>query len=122
MLTREEYEKTLVRMFDNIRGEKYRGDKSCEGVNCADCPFNDEDCYMSNAFEAIEIVEKWGKEHPVTTMEDKFIEVFGRKPIDEKGCYCCPSNLGYKLACYPSCRECTNKFWKSEYVPPKKGE
>ena len=65
MLTREEYEKTLVRMFDNIRGEKYRGDKSCEGVNCADCPFNDEDCYMSNAFEAIEIVENGVKNIPL---------------------------------------------------------
>lgn len=123
MLTREEYEKTLIRMFDSIRTDGIcKGAKSCDGADCECCPLNVIDCSrVENIFKVIEIVEEWGKEHPVVTMEDKFVEVFGQRPTDENGNYCCPDNLGLKRVCdFNSCNECVNKFWKSEYIPPKK--
>lgn len=124
MLTREEYEKTLIRMFDSVRtNDEDKGDKSCRGVACEKCPCKDlGDCSIYDAFEAIEIVEKWGKEHPIMTMEDKFVEVFGHKPIHEKyeNC-CCPASLGYKVGCgLKTCEECSKNFWKSEYKAPKR--
>jgi len=125
MLTREEYEKTLIRMFDSMRvNDEHKGEKSCEDVPCESCPFSRMECRAANPFESIEIVEKWGKEHPLITMEDKFIEMFGHKPVDDSGYYVCPSSIGFNLDCNNSvtCKECTNKFWKMEYIPPKKGK
>ena len=99
MISREEYEKTFVRMMDSIR-ENGKGRANCNGVDCTSCPFSIECAKddQSNPFKAAffcEIVEQWGKEHPVITNGKKFEEVFGMrryenecfKPISEK-CAC----------------------------------
>lgn len=72
--------------------------------------------------EAIAIVQKWGEEHPVKTLTDKFFEVFPNAPkrIAEFGFpEICPSALGYKTTeCYGSNRNC-RKCWSQPYIEPK---
>lgn len=63
MMNKEEYKKEIVRMWDSVRAT-YVGDKKCMGVICEECALYGIDCGNStNAFEMIEIVEKWSKEH-----------------------------------------------------------
>ena len=88
-MTKEEYKENLIRMWDSLR-------------------------IMSNAYEAIEIVENWAKEHPVKTNMDKFEEVFGFRPnvfLDGEEITVC--NGYYKL---------DDTFWNAEYMPTKEGE
>ena len=68
MMTKEEYKRELIRMWDTHRDEGRRGYERCHGVKCEECPLyplNTAFCENSvNAFEIIEEVEKWSKEHP----------------------------------------------------------
>lgn len=70
MIDKETYKRELVRMWDSMRDDKYKGRNNCEGVICSECQFcdindNDNDCYEPiNAVEMVEAVEKWSKEHP----------------------------------------------------------
>lgn len=43
MLTEQEYQKNLLRMFDSIRSA-HKGAKGCIGVKCSDCPINGKVC------------------------------------------------------------------------------
>lgn len=62
-MNKEEYKKEIVRMWDSLRVNDV-GNKKCMGVICEECPLYDINCESStNAFEMIEIVEKWSKEH-----------------------------------------------------------
>lgn len=125
-MTKEEYQRDLIRMFDSLRNE-CKGKKNCGGINCRDCPFDRKVCNADietfHAHEAIEIVENWAKEHPVKTNADKFIEVFGveHDPINacikhNVKCGNCPY-YNYDGTC-----DVTNRFWNAEYKPTKEGE
>ena len=76
MLTREEYKETLIRMWDSTRTE-YKGDDDCDGVECSKCPVEPV-CSgtFRSAYDAIDFVEKWGKEHPIKTNGVEFLKVF----------------------------------------------
>ena len=65
MMDKEEYKREIVRMWDSIRDDEYKGTETCTGVNdCGGCPLNNIKCgESSKAFEMIEAVEKWSKEH-----------------------------------------------------------
>ena len=66
MLNKDTYKRELVRMWDSIRTEN-KGDDTCYGVSCEDCPLDQFEyaCSCSNsAFETVEVVERWSKEHP----------------------------------------------------------
>ena len=96
MIDKETYKRELIRMFDSIRDDKYKGYKvhleydydiaatcECSGVrSCEECALYGVDCGSSiNAFEMIEAVEKWSKEHPpkkfkVSRMEYDFLEPY----------------------------------------------
>lgn len=79
MITKEEYQKTIVRMWDSIRGDNSRGAVDCDGVLCIECPMCERDvCNLSkyNAYDMIAIVEEWGKEHPIKTNGIKFLETY----------------------------------------------
>ena len=127
MITKEEYQRNLIRMFDSIR-RTHKGEETCKGVECNNCPFYEEVCStegiegaLFHSYEVIEIVEQWAKEHPIVTNAMKFKEVFG-KEIRKDSCV----NLGVK------CRDCDysedgecdvrNRFWNAEYNPTKEGE
>ena len=65
MMDERTYKKEIVRMWDTMRDDKYKGIESCSGVNdCGGCPLNNIKCGESfNAFEMIKAVEKWSREH-----------------------------------------------------------
>ena len=69
-MTKEEYKREFVRMMDSMRDESI-GEPNCHGVHCDDCPFNEKVCNSPSrvgriflAFDVIEIVENWSREHP----------------------------------------------------------
>ena len=66
MMTKEEYKKEIVRMFNSLRDDRLKEDDDCSGVQCCEqCALYGIDCGNSTkAFEMIEAVEKWAKEHP----------------------------------------------------------
>ena len=115
MMTKEEYQRNIVRMFDSLRTE-YKGKRNCDGIECNNCPFNGKVCNVGkllfSSFEAIEIVENWAKENPIQTNAEKFREVFGTKP----SLYTCVNDINcedckyYGDVCYV--REL---FWDVEY-------
>lgn len=122
-MTKEEYKRNLIRMFDSIRDE-FKGEENCAGVGCGyNCPFFMKVCGIGqvkfHVYEAIEVVEKWAKEHPIVTNAMKFKEVFG---VDYDAMNSC-INHGVK------CRDCDysedgecdayNRFWSTEYKPKK---
>ena len=125
-----QYQKDLVRMWDSLR-DKHNDAPTCVDVNCEACPlrdccFGDDGNISFNAEKSIEIVTQWAKDHPVTTNEDKFKEDWGNKPSSIGGIYLCPSYFGFDkckkpfgVSCGKACEKCKEKFWKSEYKPPK---
>lgn len=86
MLTKEEYQKTLVRMWDSVR-DNYddMGKPSCAGVSCRKCPLylNNDVCESKiyNAYDIISIVEKWGKEHPIKTNGSIYLKAFPNSDV-----------------------------------------
>lgn len=64
MIDKETYKKELIRMWDTCRDKESgnKGELSCAGVTCDECPL---ECCGSvvYAYETIEAVEKWSKEH-----------------------------------------------------------
>lgn len=71
MIDEETYKRELIRMWDILRGDEYKGKGSCDGVYCGDCPLSAQDDFVNdtctnniNAFKVIKIVEKWAKENP----------------------------------------------------------
>lgn len=117
MMTTEEYKENLIRMWDSLR-TRYKGENCCAGVTCTDCPCHNGICdngsIMSNAYEAIDLVENWVKEHPIVTNADKFKEVFGldmapiHSCVSSKSCENC--EYTYDGACAVS-----KLFWDAEY-------
>ena len=78
MMTKEEYKKTLIRMWDSAREEDTKGEYNCNSVECEKCPIESM-CgsgvvNMRNAHEIIEFVEKWAKEHPIETNGSRFLK------------------------------------------------
>lgn len=72
--------------------------------------------------DVIEIVEQWGKDHPILTRFDKFKEVFGREPrYYSNGTLICPRTFtNDDMGCRSHlCDGCCEKFWNGEYIPPK---
>ena len=131
MLDKETFKKEYIRMMDSIRPDRCKGGMNCHGVNCVECNLNviccNDKSNIYQAFETIEIVEKWTKENPVMTIADKFEEVFGVVPdlAELNGAKWCPHCMGfgnYNEYCSGSCSACKAQFWNSEYKEPKKNE
>ena len=62
MIDKETYKKELKRMFDSLSG----GNKSTDrcGIKCSQCPLKKICNNNIYAFDIIEAVENWSKEHP----------------------------------------------------------
>ncbi len=71
--------------------------------------------------EVVEIVERWGKEHPRKTRQSKLLKLF---PRAEKGAdgivQFCPQELDSSLPCpqcqlgRSNCDDCRKKYWLEE--------
>lgn len=90
MITKEEYKKTLIRMWDSVR-KMDKGTDSCSCVGCEECPVNPvcdnhtvSPVNLMNAYEIIESVEKWAKEHPIETNGSRFLKNYPK--ADVYGC------------------------------------
>lgn len=128
MMTKEEYKENLIRMWDSVRKNECKGQITCLGVRCEDCPLNWEVCQCSshsvdvlNVYKAIEAVENWAEQHPIVTNAEKFREVFGMEKLPFYSCI-------YTNA---DCRDCEHfigmgckangDFWNAEYKGKTEG-
>ena len=65
MMTKEEYKKELVRMWNTLRDDRYKIYNACNGVSCSKCPLHGIGCSEPlSSYEIVEIIKKWSKEHP----------------------------------------------------------
>ena len=70
--------------------------------------------------EAVEIAEKWAKEHPVKTHQSVFLKMFPNVILNDKGQPgFCPKLLdtAYKpvgSCCLDICQRCMDNFWGQE--------
>lgn len=78
-----EYQKTLIRMWDNLREDEDKmGKPNCDGVLCEKCPLygNGKLCGSSRtsykAYEIIARVEEWAEYHPARTNGTEFLKNF----------------------------------------------
>lgn len=82
-------------------------------------------CYgytKSHPAEAVEIVERWAKEHPRKTRQSEFLKMFPRANLtDGWGIDICPRNIDMELKCPYSddgmimyCADCQKKYWLAE--------
>lgn len=103
----------------------------CEALNshCEECGLsyvNNKTDHVCGDFikrhseEAVAIVEKWAKEHPRKTRQEKFLEMFPKTNVDANNVITiCPHEtcIGYKCdlkwgeSTEPKCRECRKKYW-----------
>lgn len=70
--------------------------------------------------KAVEIVERWAKDHPVRTLQSVFLERYPNATIDKDGSIgICPAAIEAK-SCYDlsagmsCCKECRKHFWHKE--------
>lgn len=120
MMTKEEYKENVIRMWDSLREDEYKGNEYCEGVVCDDCPLYKKACGSLYAYEALEIIENWAKEHPIVTNADKFKEMFG---FDMTICWDneFPCNECQFCDIDGTCNS-KEKFWNAEYKEPAESE
>lgn len=83
-------------------------------------------CYgyaKSHPAEAVEIVERWAKEHPKKTRQSKFLKVFPRVSMTADGIIAfCPDSMDSEFECPrktrdnidPICGECRREYWLEE--------
>lgn len=113
-MTKEEYKRNLIRMWDSLR-IIHKGEKTCRGVGCVNCPLG-KVCNTGEkifrAYDAIEIVESWAKENPIVTNADKFKEVFGFEPLPIQSCVNSQKCENCEYYCDYDAINC---FWDKEY-------
>ena len=120
-MTAKEYLEARSRMLKSSKIGRCNRD-------CESCPFeannNGEelDCGRFEAVhleKAIEIVQKWGEEHPVKTLKDKLLEKFPNAQLRDDGTpAACAQDLGLITAeeCEEiSCVECWNRPYVDEF-------
>lgn len=104
----------------------------CEDGNCGTCPVKqlnlDNICQRNlaeNHLAAIEVIERWAKEHPVKTRQDEFLERYPNVTtnfngvIDIDPCKIDTSLLKEGLLkglckIVEDCRECRDYYWSQE--------
>lgn len=92
----------------------YEG-SGCTGVSCTTCPFNkggNVGCVV-NDISAVEIVEKWSKEHPAITYKQDFLEKYPNAKLTEDNFpVACLIDLGYMdFDCTGiSCKDCWDRY------------
>ena len=72
--------------------------------------------------EVVEIVERWGKEHPLKTRQSEFLKMFPRAGRGEDGLIVfCPEDFDSKFECplkrgsgHDLCGECRKNYWLEE--------
>lgn len=90
MMDKKTYLEELARYFNSVRNKDYNDEvvkspTKCCGVSCRNCIFKGEGnitCIFSlkNIFDALEILEKWSKEHPqkykISPFEYEYLKLY----------------------------------------------
>ena len=66
MIAKEIYEREIVRMWDSLRDDRFKGCDDCVGVICKVCPIYDaeyDNCHLYN--DVYNAVERWTSNHPL---------------------------------------------------------
>lgn len=91
-------------------------------MNIRTCP-SCKDFIKQHPAEAVEIVERWGKEHPRKTRQSEFLKMFPRADMTADDVIAfCPENMDSAFVCPikerdhydPECCECRKKYWLAE--------
>ena len=102
--------------------------RMCNGSNCCECPLFTKnngkavECEVLEeryAEEAVTIVEKWSKEHPVKTRQSEFLKVFPNASLNELGSLTiCPMDADKNQRCPEKsgarCMDCRREYWLAE--------
>lgn len=104
--------------------------RMCESYEeCEACPANADgfdDCRIDNmhdidAENAVNIVEKWAKEHPKKTRQSVFLEQWPEAELDKCGfLVICPKRISadcrnrYVNCTNRPCSDCLREFWLQE--------
>lgn len=85
-----------------------------------------KECYSytkSHPAEAVEIVERWAKDHPRKTRQSELLKLFPRTGLGDDGLVgFCPEDMDSEFACprkergpyAPDCGDCRKKYWLEE--------
>ena len=84
MISKEEYKKTVVRIWDSVRDDVFKGESSCNNVCCGECPINFGCGSVMKYHELVEFVEKWAKEHPIETNGSRFLRNFPKAEVYDR--------------------------------------
>ena len=99
--------------------------------DCAECEVNKRrgdnlSCVswvLNHPAEAVEIVERWAKEHPRKTRQSELLKLFPRTGLGDDGLVgFCPEDMDSEFACprkergpyAPDCGDCRKKYWLEE--------
>ena len=108
--------KTIEYLQQKNRMTKVSQDGYCT-IGCSDCPLSNQHngtdyaCYQLerlNPERAIEIVEKWAKEHPPKTHAQDFFERFPNAPTNIDGTPIACKKSIYGGRCITKCPGCWN--------------
>ena len=98
----------------------------CRGCEIANRMDGNESCndYIKRCpAEAVEIVERWTKEHPLKTRQSEFLKMFPRASMTADGIIAfCPDSMDSGFECPrktrdnidPICGECRREYWLEE--------
>lgn len=98
----------------------------CNGCEVNECMGVDDMCiyYMAqHPQEVVEIVERWGKEHPLKTRQNELLKLFPRASMTADGVIAfCPESMDSEFECPrktrdnidPICGECRREYWLEE--------
>lgn len=110
-------------------------DRMCSSFNgcCTGCKVYErmgagEACihYMAqHPQEAVEIVERWGKEHPLKNRQNEFLKLFPRGKLAPDGMlkfcpqevdsgFMCPMVVERSFSLRLHCEDCRRKYWLEE--------
>ena len=90
---------------------------------CEKCPLWDYKCVIftmddTDTDKANKIILNWCKEHPVETIQDRFLKMFPKMQVDNDGVsVCCPKRVDKDFKSDMkglTCDECRKEYWLAE--------
>lgn len=80
---------------------------------CKESHFDECDMNVDNLKKAVDIVEKWSKEHSVKTRKSEFLKMFPNVRMEDNGFpHLCPHDLDVTIQCRArTCKQCKEEYW-----------
>lgn len=113
----------MCRAICIVGGFVGRGDKcEIERQRQRECGQTCNGYIVNHPEEAVEIVERWAKEHPRKTRQSEFLKMFPRAGRGEDGLIVfCPEDFDSKFECplkrgggHDQCGDCRREYWLEE--------